>query len=223
MFCRLERLPFMRRSTLFIESTQGCGQTPHLLVLLEELAAPYELVLRPEGYFISTYGRPGPRLVDDELSLFELAAMLRHCARTRAEGRLLPRSPRELARVDALLELAGFLALAVLALRREEREQGEARRPARIDEERAKISSILQILERALDDSDGDWVLGDFGLADCALVSLPRLAHFVDFAGRPRVRAYSERLLTRPAVGRVLNLTRFSPTACNESSSCSIG
>jgi glutathione S-transferase len=222
MFLRPERLPFMRRSTLFIESTQGCGQTPHLLVLLEELGAPYELLLRPDGYFISTYARPGPRLVDDDLSLFELAAMLRHCARTRAEGRLLPRSPQALARVDAWLELAGFLALAVQALRREEREQGEGRRPPRIAEERAKISSILELLERALDDSDGDWVLGDFGLVDCALVTLPKLARIVDLAGWPRVRAYSERLLTRPAVGRVLLLTRFSPTACAEPSSCSV-
>lgn len=222
MFHRVERLPFMKRHTLLVEGTRDCGQTPHVLVLLEELAAPYEFVLRPDGYFLQTYGRSGPRLVDGDLTLFGLAAMLRHCARTRAEGRLLPRSPHDLARVDAWLELASLFALTALALAREQRERGETRRPARIDEERAKISSMLQHLERALDDSDGDWILGDFGLADCALVGLPKFADLLDFSAWPRVRAYCQRLLRRPAVERVHAFTRSSPDAHAEFSSCSI-
>lgn len=116
MFPWTERLAFMKQSTLLIESTRGCGQTPHLLVLLDELEAPFELIFRPDGYFLASYGLPGPRLVDGHLTLFQVPAMLRHCARTRAEGRLLPRSPCELARVDAWLELATQLALTALAL-----------------------------------------------------------------------------------------------------------
>ncbi|HEX6275878.1 MAG TPA: glutathione S-transferase family protein [Polyangiaceae bacterium] len=212
----------MKRATLLVESTPACGQTPHLLVLLEELSVPYELVVRPEGYFLATYARPGPRFVDGDLTLFELTAMLRHCARTQAGGRLLPRSPYDLARVDAWLELACLLGLAMHSLRREEREQGEERRPARIEEERARIAAIIQILERALDDSDGDWVLGDFGLVDCALVGLPRLTKILDLAAFPRVRAYCARLLLRPAIDRAQAVTRSSPVASGEFSSCSM-
>jgi len=86
---------------------------------------------------------------------------------------------------------------------REEREQGAQRRPPRIAEERAKLAGALDTIERALEDSDGDWLLGDFGLADCAMASLPRLSRLLDFGGWPRVRAYCERLALRPALGRV--------------------
>jgi glutathione S-transferase len=212
---------FMKRVTLLVESTCDCGQTPHLLVLLEELSVPYELVFRPVGYFLDTYARPGPRLVDGELTLFELGAMLRHCARTHAGGRLLPQSAHELARVDTWLETASHLAGTALALRREEREQGETRRPARIQEERARLSGILQKLEHALHDSDGDWVLGDFGLADCALVGLPWFAQRLDLGTWPRVRAYCQRLLARPAVERVRAFTRSWPSPGLESCSSS--
>jgi uncharacterized protein (DUF924 family)/glutathione S-transferase len=188
---------------MLIETTHGCGQVPPLLLLLEELGAPYELELRPDGHFLATYGRPGPRLVDDDLTLFEGTTMLRHCARTRAEGRMVPRSLRELARVDAWLDRSNVLGLTVVALRREERERGNERRAQRIAEERAKVSAILGVVERALEDSDGDWLLGDFGLADCALASLPRFAGMLDLGSWPRVRAYCERLGRRPALARV--------------------
>jgi glutathione S-transferase len=190
-------------ATLLIESTHGCGQTPRLLLLLEEMGAPYELTFRPAGHFLETYGRPGPRLVDNDLTLFECTTMLRHCARTRADGGLVPQSLHELARVDAWLDLSNLLGLTVVTLRREEREQGEERRPARIAEGHAMLAGILAIVERALEDSDGDWLLGDFGLADCAMASVPRLVGLIDFDRWPRVRAYCERLAMRPAVGRV--------------------
>jgi glutathione S-transferase len=214
MFTAAERLAFMEPSPLLIESTRACGQTPQLLVLLEELAAPFELIFRPDGYFFATYGLPGPRLVDGDLTLFLVPAMLRHCARTRAEGRLQPRTARELARVDTWLELSTHLGLTAWALAREEREPVEARRPGRIEEERHKLSGMLQLIERALDDSDGDWLLGDFGLADCALAGLPRLAQALDFGAWPRVRAYCERLLLRPSLGRVRAAAPQSAGVC---------
>jgi glutathione S-transferase len=221
VFHGTERLPFMR-SPLLLESTLGCGQTPHLLVLLQELGAPYELTLRPDGYFLANYGRPGPRLVDGKLTLFELGAMLRHCARTRGDGRLLPPSADELARVDAWLELSGQLYWSAVCLGREESERGSARRPTRISDECSRISGILQLLENALDDSDGDWLLGDFCLADCALAGLPRLSQRVSFDSWPRVRAYCQRLVLRPAVVRVHRLSP-SAQASQAEASCSIG
>jgi uncharacterized protein (DUF924 family)/glutathione S-transferase len=188
---------------MHIESTHCCGQTPRLLLLLEEIGAPYELTLRPDGHFLATYGRPGPRFVDDDVTLFESATMLRHCARTRGDARMVPRSSGELARVDSWLDLSSWLGLAVVALMREEREEGLERRPARIAEERAKLAGMVGAIERALEDSDGDWLLGDFGLADCAMASLPRLSRLLDLGRWPRLRAYCERLALRPAALRV--------------------
>lgn len=202
MFRGAERLLGMEATTLFVESTRNCGQTPRLLLLLEELAAPYELRLRADGHFLEMYGRPGPRLVDGDLTLFESATMLRHCARTRSHGRLIPHASRELTRVDAWLDCSALLGLTSAALLREEREQGAERRPQRIAEERVRIAAIVATVERALEDSDGDWLLGDFGLADCAMAVLPRIGRFMDLAAWPRVRAYCERLQQRPALGR---------------------
>jgi uncharacterized protein (DUF924 family)/glutathione S-transferase len=202
LFCVTERLLVMQTRTLLVESTSNCGQTPRLLLLLEELEAPYELELQPDGYFFAAYGRPGPRLVDGDLTLLEPVTMLRHCARTRAAGRLIPRSLVEQTRVDTWLDCSALVGLTVMSLLREEREQGPERRTLRIADERAKLAAILQTVERALEDSDGDWLLGDFGLADCAMASLARLSRFVDFAPWPGVRAYCERLAARPALKR---------------------
>jgi uncharacterized protein (DUF924 family)/glutathione S-transferase len=179
---------------------------------LEELATPYELRLREDGYFLATYGRPGPRLADGDLTLVEGATMLRHCARTRSDGRLLARSPRELSRVDSWVDCAALLGLTVRSLLREEQEQGAERRPRRIAEERLRIAAVVTTVERALEASDGDWLLGDFGLADCAMASLPKLARFMDLAAWPRVVAYCARLEQRPAVARARALLTPKPT-----------
>jgi uncharacterized protein (DUF924 family)/glutathione S-transferase len=202
LFRATERLLVMQTSTLLVESTSNCGQTPRLLLLLEELEAPYELKLQPDGYFLAAYGCPGPRLVDGELTLLDPATMLRHCARTRSAGRLIPRSSIDQTRVDVWLDCSALVGLTVASLLREEREQGPQRRSQRIADERARLARILEMVEHALEDSDGDWLLGDFGLADCAMASLPRLSRFVDFAPWPGVRAYCQRLAARPALER---------------------
>jgi glutathione S-transferase len=193
MFRGAERLLAMQTPTLLLESTRHCGQTPRVLALLEELAVPYELRLREDGYFLKTYGRPGPRLIDGDLTLVESATMLRHCARSHADARLVPEKVRDLTRVDAWLECSGLLGFTVATLMGEEQQQGAERRPTRIAEQRVRIAAIVATIERALAESDGDWLLGDFSLADCAMASLPTLARFLDLTPWPRVLAYCQR------------------------------
>ncbi len=60
------------------------------------------------------------------------------------------------------------------------------------------------MVERGLDDSDGDWLAGDFGLGDCAFGNLPRLGQMFGLAKWPRLEAYAARLLQRPALARAL-------------------
>jgi glutathione S-transferase len=187
---------------MIIETTPNCPQAQRILLLLEELEAPYELVVYPPGHFQAHYGRPGPRLVDGDVTLFPCTAMLRHCARTVAGGRLVPTSVRELARLDALLELPDLIGLAVMAWRREEQEQEPLRRPTRIAETRNQLVRLLESVQAVLEESDGDWLLGEFGLADCGMAPLAPLSRLVEGETLPRLRAYAERLALRTAYRR---------------------
>jgi glutathione S-transferase len=200
MFTRSER--FLMRGLMIIETTPHCPQTPRILLLLEELEAPYELVVYAAGHFQAHHGRPGPRLVDGEVTLFPCTAMLRHCARTVGGGRLLPTTVRELARLDAMLELPDLIGLAMMAWRREEQEQEPLRRPTRIAEAKAKLHRLLESVQAALDESDGDWLLGEFGLADCGMAPLATLSRVAETESLPRLRAYAERLALRVAYRR---------------------
>jgi glutathione S-transferase len=105
-----------------IECTRSCGQARPLLLLLEELDQDYELEIHPEGHFLATYGRPGPRLSHGELVLFDLLAMLRYCARTSGSARLVPSSAGDEARIDGWLERCAFIGWTLVALWREERD-----------------------------------------------------------------------------------------------------
>ncbi len=198
---------------MIIETTPNCPQTQRILLLLEELEAPYELVVHAPGHFQAQYGRPGPRLVDGDVTLFPCTAMLRHCARTGAGGRILPTSVRELARLDAILELPDLIGLAVEAWKREEQEPEPLRRPARIVDAKARLVRLLESVQAVLDESDGDWLLGEFGLADCAMAPVAALSRLLDQPTLPRLRAYGERLSSRAAFRRLehrLTLARHS-------------
>lgn len=188
---------------MLIETTAHCPQAPRILLLLEELQASYDLTVLPAGHFLASYGRPGPRLVDGEVTLFSCTAMLRHSARSLDGGRFLPASVRELARLDAALEVSDLLGLAFMAWQREEREREPSRRQTRIAEAKGRVVSLLESVQALLDESDGDWLLGDFGLADCGMAPIARLSSLVDGETLPRLRAYGERLALRPALQRV--------------------
>jgi uncharacterized protein (DUF924 family)/glutathione S-transferase len=189
---------------MIIETTAGCGQTPRVLFLLEELAIPYAVRVYPDGHFFEKYGRPGPRLLEGERALFDGNPILRHLARSRGDGQLLPATLPAQSVVDGWVELSGRLGFTIVQLLREERASAEERRPSHIAEERAKIEAILALVERGLDDSDGDWLAGDFGLADCAFGLLPRLGKMFGLAKWPRLEAYAARLMQRPALARAL-------------------
>ncbi len=184
---------------MIIETTVGCGQSPKILFLLEELGFDYEVALRSDGHFLQAFGRPGPRLVEGERGLFEVNPMMRHVLRSHGNASLLPADAGQQLAVDSWLELSGKLGWTVMQLMREERTSAEERRPARIAEERAKLEAILDLVERGLDDSDGDWLVGDFSLADCAFANLPLISRFVDVAKWPRLQAYAARIAQRPA------------------------
>src|SRR5687768_6019983 len=91
---------------LQLETTQGCGQTPRVLMTAEELGVELELVFREDGYFIKTHRQVGPRLHDGELLLFCGNAINRHLCRAHGGGRLFPASLEDLARMDAWMDFS---------------------------------------------------------------------------------------------------------------------
>jgi glutathione S-transferase len=170
---------------LRIETTAGCRRTPMVLFLLEELELEYEIVLRPDGWFLHK-DQVGPALVDGDLVIVELVTLMRHaCSLAR---RLLPAALDDRTRVDGWLELFGAtIQPAVARLSR-----------GGSDYDRAQIERALRLLEAGL--GDRPFLLGDFSLAD---VPAPVVLHLRSMGfpldATPRTAAWAERVATRPA------------------------
>jgi glutathione S-transferase len=169
------------RTMTVIESSPRCGATPRVLFALEEIGDAYELLIREDGYFLSSFGVPGPCLVEDgEFRLLEASAILRYLGRTRSLGKLIPRQPRPQAEVDR------FIDLVVLRL-------GLSLRYGQMD----AVKGILEVLERQLEGRD--WLCGEFSAADCGAIPIAIFADRLPLEPLPRLRAYRDRLVARPA------------------------
>lgn len=197
--------------TTILETTPRCLRTPVILFLLEELDAPCEIQLRDEGYFLARHHTQGPLLRDGDLEVLELDAILRHLARTRSPGALMPSDPAEQAALDRWLDVQARLRGAVARLVR----AGEAERPA---DAVAMATGCLDALEAALAGTDY-LVAGRFGVADLQAVWLAGLGRAgLDAAAWPRVGAWSARVAARPAFARVMSRARMPAPAAGPSS-----
>src|SRR5262245_50014463 len=88
-----------------IRSTRNCPNTPRVLVALEETNTPYDITAVEDGTFTAAYGIPGPELVDGELVVVELGAVIRHVARAYGAYTLWPATLAAQADVDRWYEL----------------------------------------------------------------------------------------------------------------------
>ena len=179
---------------LTIETTPGCGQTPSVVLLLEERGVPYTLVVKDKGHFMATYHRPGPRLVDGAFTLMEAGAIMRHIERMCRDD--ADADGDNSSRIDEWGSLASRMALSALNARREMMEKNDAR-PARIKEEREKIDNCLRIVDAAL--ADRFWLLGEWTAADAAFGHLSRFGGALELERFPRVHAWVARMQQRPA------------------------
>jgi glutathione S-transferase len=201
-----------------LETTPGCGQTPRVAFFLEELGIPYVIAQKPEGHFLETYGRVGPRVVDEHGAHFESGATLRHLARVYRENDAV-----DLARAadtDEWLAFSMRLGLASLSLMRESWDKTP--RADRIEEENKKLASMLAVLDQAL--ADRIFLLGDFGVVDCAFASLVRIGALVDLARWPRVHtrrvsSNDPRFNARSIASRPRRRSRARPPTCSRSGS----
>jgi glutathione S-transferase len=170
---------------IVLETTARCVRVPIVLFALEEAGLEYRIETRPSGWFLERHLTAGPRVIDGEIEVLELDAILRHLARTSRNQDLFSSDPRELAEIDRWMELQAALRAAIAAKDRAE-----------------VIRRRIDALDRALDGKP--YLLGRFTIADCPAAMLVRASEAGIDLGQRNLPAYVERLTARPAFSSAL-------------------
>lgn len=160
-----------------VETAPGCGAAPVLLFALEELGRPYALVVRESGHFLSRYGQPGPLLRDGDVEHVGLAACVASLA-----------GERERAHIASFTTTFGSAVRALFANRADAAA-------------RAALERALDALTETL--GDQKYAFDVPTIADVNALSLrvlPKLG--VDASRWPRLEAYRDRVMSRPAWAR---------------------
>ena len=169
---------------------------------------------RPANHFLFQPWGQVPVLNDDGVRLFESVAILLHLAEK--DARLMPRDAQGRASVLAWIFAAYnsvepmLFELNNVDIFARDEEWAKLRRPSLIE----FIEGRLGRLNDAM--GDKDYLVGDFSAADIAMASVLREA--VDaglIAAQPRLQAYLNRCLARPAFQKALaaQLAAFSEEA----------
>ncbi len=180
--------------TLTLETTRTCRRTPLVLFLLDELDAPCEVVLREPGFFESRYHAVGPLLRDGDFELLELDAVLRHLARSRGAGALMPTALNEIAEIDRWMEVQATLRLSAVRI--------AAARPSPPPEDAlGTLRRCLGLLDVAL--TERDYVLDRFTVADVPAIQLGLLAMLgLELEAWPNVARWASNVAARPSWDR---------------------
>ncbi|MDQ6684770.1 MAG: glutathione S-transferase [Pseudomonadota bacterium] len=160
----------------------------------------------PPGFEALNPGRKVPVIVDQGFVLWESNTICRYLAGRAGRVDLLPVEPASRARVEQWMDwMATDLDAAWrYAFQSIVRQSPGHADPAAVAASVASWTRHMQILERQLD-ATGAWVAGaDFSLADIVIgVATHRwLKTPIERPALPRVQAYYERLLQRPAFMR---------------------
>lgn len=160
-------------------------------------------VKRPESHFADQPWGQVPTIKDGDIRLFESGAILLHIADK--DERLMPRDPQGRASTLSWLFAAYnsieplFFELGNIDLFSKGEQWAELRRPGLV----AFLSGRLDRLDQAL--GDKDWLLGRFTIADIAMVTILREGmEDAVIKDRPRLAAYVDRGMARPAFERAL-------------------
>ena len=158
---------------------------------------------RPADYYARQPWGQVPAIEDGELDMFESGAILLHLGER--DERLLPRDREGRARVMSWLFAAHssveplFMELASIDIFNAGEQWAKLRRPGLID----AIGQCLDLLQTAL--GEREWLAGGFSIADIAMVSVLRESRDTGLVqARPRLAAYVERGLSRPAFAAAL-------------------
>jgi glutathione S-transferase len=196
------------------------GNSARSLFCLEESGAPYTArALDPKAgenksasYLgINPMGKI-PALTDGEFHLWESNAINWYVAEKFPQAKLLPATPEGRAAVQRWLFFqAAHVSPALAPVLRATHTRTRDYWGFKVDEAaaeagRKELQRYLPVLEGAL--ADRDWLEGAFSLADIAYApqSALLLETSFDLSAFPRVRAWMDRLLARPAWQRTKSL-----------------
>ncbi len=186
-----------------------------VLWLLEELGLPFELVTleyqppatpfaqrTPSGKF--------PTLQDGETVMFESGAIVEYLLECYGQSRLGPRAgePRRGVFLQWLHFAEATLMPPLIEILRHTLLKPDAERiPAVVADAKVRAAVTLDVLERALHDCE--YVLGaEFSAADIMMGYGVQWAAVMGLLGDlPNLRAYNDRLSSRPALRRALAAT----------------
>ena len=183
----------------------------------EEIGLPYATRLlsvtdRPADYYAEQPWGQVPVIEEDGLGMFESGAILLHIGEK--DERLLPRDRKGRMRAVSWLFAAYSsiepmtMELATVDIFCAGEEWAKLRRPGLL----ADAGQRLDRLEAAL--GERDWLAGSFSIADIAMVTVLRgVAASGLLERRPRLAAYLERGIARPAFAAALHaqLSDFQP------------
>ena len=196
----------------------NASMAPHCV--LEEIGQPFELSLvdrannshkSPEYLRLNPNGLI-PVLIDDDLVLYESAAICLHLADTHPEKQLVPAlgTPERAQCYKWLMWCTNTVQATLLAYFYPERwvdagnESGAKQVKAHAE---AKVSGLLDQLERQLESHGGPWLLGDqYAVVDPYVMMLCRWTRGFSKPARdfPQLGPYLQRVLARPAIQRAL-------------------
>jgi glutathione S-transferase len=191
---------------------------PH--ILLEELGVPYERVLvdrsqnrhKEPAYLKLNPNGLIPVLTDDDLVLYETAAIVLHLCDTHPAARLAPAlgTPERAHFYKWLIWLSNTLQATLIAYFYPERwvQQGNAEGAAQVKASaQEKIGGMLDQLDALLANSGGPWVLGKaYSALDPYVFTLCRWTRNFNGAkarDRQHLGPYLQRMSERPALQRV--------------------
>jgi glutathione S-transferase len=202
-------------TTLFYYPSTA-SMAPH--ILLEEIGQPFELKLvdrekdehKSAGYLKLNPNGLIPALADGDLVLYESAAICLHLADTHPESGLVPAvgTPQRAEFYKWLTWLTNTLQSTLIAYFYPDRwvEAGNADGAAQVKARaEAKIVTLIDQLEAQLETSGGPWLLGEtYTAVDAYTLMLCRWTRGQRRPARtwPRLGAYLQRMLERPAVLR---------------------
>lgn len=151
-----------------------------------------------------------PILVDGNLTVHESLAICEYVSELYPEARLWPedRALRARGRAISCEMLSSFSALRSAM---PTNLRGRAQATPGGDRVQADIDRILDIFDASLATSTGEFLLGDFSIADCMF--FPVVTRFRTYGVKlsPSAERYSQNLFALPIVQRLEELARHTP------------
>lgn len=191
----------MSRSTRVVWFCEEIG----LAYRLQTVEMFSDAMKRPEYLAVNPLGKV-PAIEDDGFVLWETSAILQYLDAKYGEGRLIPAPGTQAGALTIQWLDYGENPLTVIMgeIAAHSGPMPEDRRiPALVDRGREIAPEIVNVVEQAL--GGQQWILGDnFSAADIMLVFGMMIADYLGYVNEdtPRLRAYLERAMARPAFQR---------------------